>query len=215
MQLSSVWYTLVFLTLRFCESISGYLEPFPVPLKWKKQNKTKFGVKGKLQSAWCWANTVIKYITVYWVGTKAALCNCYLSCSHSVLMQWTSKCYFPIGTGDKYWKQNHASRTSSLKWNIAIVIYCCWPQEIFSVECQWMVVRSPLQPSLWQRKRWLLELCLERQVCSSQEHSPGSSLEHLQLIRVVLQLSSLNFQNGYTSFKEKVELSPYCPQRCP
>lgn len=94
-------------------------------------------------------------------------------------MQWTSKCYFPIGTGDKYWKQNHASRTSSLKWNIAIAIYCYWLQEtFFAVECQWMVVRSPLQPSPWQRKHWLLELCLERQVCSSQKCSPGSSPAH-------------------------------------
>lgn len=46
-----------------------------------------------------------------------------------------------------------------------------------------------------------------------QIRSPGSSLEHLQLTKLFLELSNLGSWCGCSSFKEKVKLSPYCPQR--
>lgn len=54
-----------------------------------------------------------------------------------------------------------------------------------------------------------------RWVCKSCDCCPGSSLEHLQLTKLFPELSSLAAWCGCTSFKEKVELSPYCPQRWP
>jgi len=55
---------------------------------------------------------------------------------------------------------------------------------------------------------WLLELCLGRQVFKSRDCCSGSSLEHLQLIKLFLELSSQGSWSGCTSFKEKVKLSP-------
>lgn len=62
---------------------------------------------------------------------------------------------------------------------------------------------------------WLLESYFGRQICKFQDCSPRSSVEHLQLIKPFLQVSSLSSWCGYTSFKEKVELSSYYPQRWP
>lgn len=82
--------------------------------------------------------------------------------------------FFPNTQEIKYWEQSYASRTNLRGRHHSANSYfmeinCTFAVDAFlSVGCQKMVVRSLLQPSLWlNRAVWLLELCLDRQVCKS------------------------------------------------